>query len=178
MKIGIAGTGGIGSNVAVHLVRSGVRRLKIVDFDRVDETNLNRQFYFHDQIGRFKVDALAENLRRIAPQAQIEALVLKLAPANMATTFADCDLVVEGFDGQTQKKELLEALAESGPPIVSACGVAGTGLEAIRRRSMGACTIVGDFTTDACDARCHAPKVAAIAALMAHIVLERGDFYD
>ena len=62
MKIGIAGAGGIGSNVAACLVRSGVQQLKIVDFDSVDESNLNRQFYFHDQIGRPKVQALAENL--------------------------------------------------------------------------------------------------------------------
>jgi sulfur carrier protein ThiS adenylyltransferase len=59
MNIGIAGVGGIGSNVAVNLVRSGIASLKIVDFDRVEPSNLNRQFYFHDQIGRLKVEALA-----------------------------------------------------------------------------------------------------------------------
>ena len=65
MRIGIAGAGGLGSNVAVNLVRTGVKKLKIVDFDVVDESNLNRQFYFMDQVGRPKVEALRENLLRI-----------------------------------------------------------------------------------------------------------------
>ena len=63
MKIGIAGVGGIGSNVALNLVRSGVMQLKLIDFDRVEPGNLNRQFYFADQIGLFKVEALKINLR-------------------------------------------------------------------------------------------------------------------
>ena len=49
MKIGIAGTGGIGSNVAMHLVRSGITNLKFGDFDRIEKSNLNRQFYFEEQ---------------------------------------------------------------------------------------------------------------------------------
>ncbi len=178
MKIGIAGAGGIGSNVAVHLVRTGVRRLKIVDFDCVEATNLNRQFYFHDQIGRIKVAMLAENLLRIAPDAVVEQAVSRLASATMARIFSDCDLVVEGFDGEADKKRLLEALAPSGKPVVSACGVAGTRMDTIEVRRIGACTVVGDFTTDSRQARCHAPKVAVVAATMAHIVLEQGGFYD
>ncbi|MBT8340840.1 MAG: thiamine biosynthesis protein ThiF, partial [Desulfatitalea sp.] len=111
MKIGIAGAGGIGSNVAVHLIRSGLRRFKLVDDDRVETGNLNRQYYFHDQVGRVKVDALAENLLRIAPGAQIESVRLRLDQNNMARLFADCDVVVEGFDGRPQKKLLIEALS-------------------------------------------------------------------
>ena len=65
--IGIAGAGGLGSNCAMHLVRSGVRKFVIADFDTVSAGNLNRQFFFTDQIGRSKVEALAENLRRIEP---------------------------------------------------------------------------------------------------------------
>ncbi|RJQ83631.1 MAG: sulfur carrier protein ThiS adenylyltransferase ThiF [Desulfobacteraceae bacterium] len=178
MKIGIAGTGGIGSNVAVFLVRSGVRRLKLVDFDRVDGVNLNRQFYFRDQIGRPKVEMLAENLLRIAPEARIERLVMRLDAGNLPALFDDCDAVVEGFDGSTEKKLLLEALAPTGRLIVSASGVAGRSMEAITTRRMGSCTIIGDFQTDAADARCYAPKVAAVAAMMAHVILEKGGYYD
>ncbi len=78
MKIGIAGVGGIGSNVAVHLVRAGCTSLKLVDFDRVEHSNLNRQFYFIDQIGGYKVDMLRENLLRIVPEATIETAKLRL----------------------------------------------------------------------------------------------------
>jgi len=178
MKIGIAGTGGIGSNVAVCLIRSGVRRFKIVDFDRVDESNLGRQFYFHDQIGRFKVEVLAENLTRIAPDVQIEPLILRLGAATMATTFGDCDAVVEGLDGKAEKKILLEAMALTGCLVVSASGVAGRRMERIEMRQMGSCTIIGDFQTDVGEAQCYAPKVTAIAAMMAHVILEKGGYYD
>jgi sulfur carrier protein ThiS adenylyltransferase len=178
MKIGIAGAGGIGSNVAVYLVRTGVRRFKIVDFDQVEPSNLNRQFYFHDQVGSDKVEMLARNLARIAPEAIIEPVVLKLDAGNMAATFGDCDVVVEGFDGPREKKQLLEAMAAIGKPVVSACGVAGTRMDAIQVRRMGACTIVGDLETDVGHARCHAPKVGLVAAMMAHIVLEKGGYYD
>lgn len=178
MKVGIAGAGGIGSNVAAFLARGGVRRFKLVDMDRVEAGNLNRQFYFRDQIGRFKVEALAENLLRIAPEADIEQRVMRLDEATMAACFEDCDVVVEGFDGRTAKKMLLEALAPSGRPIVSASGVAGCDLDGIRKHCFGPCTVIGDFCTDADQARCHAPKVALVAAMMAHVVLEKGGYYD
>ena len=178
MKIGIAGTGGIGSNVAAFLVRSGARRLKLVDFDRVDATNLNRQFFFRDQVGRLKVDVLAENLLRLAPDARIERQVLRLDAGNLAAAFADCEAIVEGFDSRRHKKMLLETLAPSGRLIVAASGVAGTRLDAIETRQLGSCTIIGDFQTDVRNARCHAPKVAIVAAMMAHVILEKGGYYE
>ena len=178
MKVGIAGAGGIGSNVAAFLARGGVRRFKLVDGDRVEASNLNRQFYFRDQIGCFKVAALAENLRRIVPEADIEPLVVRLDGPAMVECFRDCDVVVEGFDGRADKKMLLEALAPLGRTIVSASGVAGCDLDGIRKHCFGPCTVIGDFCTDADQARCHAPKVALVAAMMAHVVLEKGGFYD
>jgi len=178
MKIGIAGTGGIGSNVAHLLVRGGVRRLKLVDFDRVDASNLNRQFFFHDQIGRTKVEVLADNLRRIAPDLHLDTMVLRLHEANMAATFHDCDAVVEGFDDHAAKKRLMETLAAAGRPIVSASGVAGPDLDGIGTRRLGNATIIGDFRTDAGQALCFAPKVTIVAAMMAHVLLEKGGYYE
>jgi sulfur carrier protein ThiS adenylyltransferase len=178
MKIGIAGCGGIGSNVAVNLVRSGVKQIKLVDFDLVDASNLNRQFYFKDQIGRPKVEMLAINLKRIDPNLTTETLMLKLDAANIAPTFADCHLVVEGFDGQVQKKLLLEALADTDKIVVSASGIAGHCMKDISIRQMGNCAVVGDFKTDCRHAGLYAPKVTAIAAMMADIVLEKGGYYD
>ncbi len=72
--VGIAGVGGLGSSVAVALARVGVGRLMIADFDVVEPSNLNRQQYFIDQIGSYKVEALASNLRRINPYVTVEAL--------------------------------------------------------------------------------------------------------
>lgn len=171
MKIGIAGVGGIGSNVAVNLVRSGILWLRIIDFDRVESSNLNRQFYFHDQIGRPKVEALTENLCRIQPQLQIEALHTRIDRFNCRLLLDDCDLIVEGFDQTTDKKVLLEALG-SDRNVVSACGIAGSDLTTIGNRRIGNCWIVGDFTTDCADAPLYAHKVGTVANHMSAFILQ------
>jgi sulfur carrier protein ThiS adenylyltransferase len=177
MIIGIAGAGGIGSNVAVNLVRSGVDHLKIVDFDRVESSNLNRQFYFHDQIGRFKVEALQENLKRIRPAVRIEALAERIDTANCQHIFLDCDLIVEGFDRQADKKMLVEQFAGSRI-VVSACGIAGSDLAAIRTRQLGNCTIAGDFVTDCVDAPLFAHKVTTVANYMTQCILQQRRAYE
>lgn len=178
MKIGIAGVGGIGSNVALNLVRSGVSCLKVVDFDRVEASNLNRQFYFHDQIGRLKVEMLAENLRRIRADIQIETVAVRIDATNCSDLFADCLLVVEGLDRRTDKKMLLEALADGERTVVSACGIAGHDLEGIRVQRLGRCFIAGDFAGDCADSPLFAHKVLAVAGRMTDIILRRGGYYD
>ena len=90
--VGIAGAGGLGSNCAMHLVRAGVKKLVIADFDVVGESNLNRQFFFRDQLGRKKVDALGENLRRIEPDLSLDLRDVRLAPDNIDWTFSGCSV--------------------------------------------------------------------------------------
>ncbi len=177
MKIGIAGAGGIGSNVAANLVRSGIDELKIVDFDRVEASNLNRQFYFHDQIGRFKVEALIENLKRIRPEVRIEVVVERIAATNCLHLFFDCDLIVEGLDCQEDKKMLVEQFA-GNRVVVSACGIAGSDCTTIRTRRLGNCTFTGDFITDCVDAPLYAHKVATVANYMTQCILQQGIAYD
>jgi sulfur carrier protein ThiS adenylyltransferase len=175
MKIGIAGAGGIGSNVAMMLARGGIDALKLVDFDRVEAANLNRQFYFSDQVGRLKVEMLAENLRRIRPGIAIEAVPARLDAGNCAAIFADCPLVVEGLDLAVEKKMLFEALAPTGRIIVSACGIADADLSAIRVRQVGNCHIVGDFSSDCARDPLCAHKVLAVACRMTEIILHPGE---
>ena len=170
MRIGIAGVGGIGSNVAINLVRSGVDWLRIVDFDRVEASNLNRQFYFFDQIGRLKTEALAENLRRIRPDLAIEALAERVTGDNCRRLFVGCDLVVEGFDRPADKKMLLECLA-CDLPVVSACGIAGIDLAGIRSRRIGNCLVAGDLVTDCGRAPLFAHKVSTVANHLTEAIL-------
>jgi sulfur carrier protein ThiS adenylyltransferase len=127
VKVGIAGAGGLGSNCAAALVRSGFRKIKIADFDKVECSNLNRQFYSLRQAGQVKVEALAENLRGINPAAEIEALSIKLHSANAAEIFADCEVVVEAFDRPECKKLIVEAYISSTKLLVAASGIAGWG---------------------------------------------------
>jgi sulfur carrier protein ThiS adenylyltransferase len=169
-KIGIAGVGGIGSNVALNLVRSGIKLLKFVDFDRVESGNLNRQFYFADQVGLFKVEALKINLSRINPEVVLEASVQRIDRQNCAELLADCDLIVEGFDRQVDKKMLIETFADT-KTVVSASGIAGPDLSGIRSRRIGNCCIAGDFTTDCDQAPLYSHKVTTVANYMSEFIL-------
>ena len=177
MKIGIAGVGGIGSNIAVNLVRSGIDALRIIDFDRVETSNLNRQFYFHDQIGRLKVEALTENLQRIRPDLRIVAMAERVEAGNCQALLGDCDLVVEGFDRQADKKMLIETLGNTRI-VISACGIAGFELEAIGVRRLGHCWIVGDFVTDCIQAPLYAHKVVTVANYMTRLILQQRSCYE
>jgi len=178
MKVGIAGVGGIGSNVAVHLVRAGCTSLKLVDFDRVELSNLNRQFFFGNQVGGYKVDMLRENLTRIVPDAVIETSNLRCTPENMLDTFRGCQFLVEGFDDQQSKKLLVETFADSDMPIVSASGIAGREIDTIRVHRLGNCTIVGDLRTDSRKNSLYGPKISIIAAMMADFILKMGGYDD
>lgn len=173
IRVGIAGVGGIGSNVAVNLVRAGCTSLLLVDFDRVDSSNLNRQFYFADQVDSSKVDVLRANLLRIAPDANIEVRDLRLDAVNIVETFAGCQVLVEGFDDPEAKKQLVEAFADCDLPIVSASGIAGTALDGIRVQRLGNCAVVGDFISDFCENSLYGPKISIIAAMIADIVLRK-----
>ena len=172
-RVGIAGAGGLGSNCAMHLVRAGVRHLTVVDFDVVNESNLNRQFFFRDQIGMKKVDALKENLLRIDPDADIRAVDLRLDATSVRETFADCAVVVEAFDVAEAKAMLVAALAASGKTLVTASGLAGWGRSnAMRVRRMGNIIAVGDGETAVGEkAAPVSPRVGIAAAMQANSVV-------
>ncbi|NOY12369.1 MAG: sulfur carrier protein ThiS adenylyltransferase ThiF, partial [Deltaproteobacteria bacterium] len=125
--VGIAGVGGLGSNVAIALARVGIGQLILVDFDLVEPSNLNRQQYFIDQIGLPKVEALKENLLRINPGVKVDAYCRRITAENLAELFAPVDVLVEAFDAAEQKALLtsnfLSKVADT--PLVAASGMAG-----------------------------------------------------
>lgn len=173
--IGIAGAGGLGSNCAASLIRSGIGKLIIADFDVVTDANLNRQFFFHDQIGERKVDALRDNLLRICPFASLQMHNIKVSPENISLLFSTCDIVVEAFDLADQKQMLIEYMLENLPhiPVVAASGLAGWGgadmLSTIRSGSLYIC---GDETSEVSDENPPlAPKVNIVSNLQADTVL-------
>lgn len=151
--IGIAGLGGLGSNVAVALARLGAGKLIIADFDVVEEGNLTRQQYFIDQIGRPKVTATVENLGRINPDTKIETHRATLTPENIPEIFAEADVIAECFDAPDQKQMLVETVLTKmqKPVIVSVSGLAGYGnSNAIKtRRISKRLILVGDGITAA-----------------------------
>lgn len=171
---GIAGCGGLGSQVAVSLARAGVGRLILVDGDRVEESNLNRQHYFLEDIGRPKAEALAARLRTINPALQVQALVLRLEPGMVAGVFGPADLLVEAFDRAEEKRWLIEAWCRAFPgrPVIAASGVSGLGNSGrLRVRRSGLIAVCGDETSDMSEGLC-APRVAIVANLQANLAVQ------
>ena len=174
VRIGVAGAGGLGSNCAMHLVRSGIRPLVVADFDVVGESNLNRQFFFRDQLGMKKVDALKANLLRIDPEVDVQAVDVQLDAASTRELFEDCDIVVEAFDAVEAKTMILSTLMPLGMRLVTASGLAGWGKSnAMRVRKMGAnVVVVGDGETGvAPDVAPASPRVGIAAAMEANAVV-------
>ncbi len=172
-RVGIAGAGGLGSNCAMHLVRAGVLHLTVVDFDVVNESNLNRQFFFRDQLGRKKVEALKENLRSIGPAVDIRAVDMRLDASSAREVFADCDILVEAFDVVDAKVMLVSSFASSGKMLVTASGLAGWGRSnAMRVRKMGNIVAIGDGETAVgANAAPVSPRVGIAAAMEANAVV-------
>jgi len=173
-KVGIAGAGGLGSNCATALARSGFRSFVIADFDTVDAANLDRQAYFSDQIGMKKPNALKANLLRIMPGIDIEALALRLDRANIVAVFAGCDVIVECFDKIEAKSIFVEALLPSGKFLVAVSGLGGIGeSDGIRvHRIKENLVMVGDLRSDIETAPALAPRIMIAAAKQADVVLE------
>jgi sulfur carrier protein ThiS adenylyltransferase len=174
--VGIAGCGGLGSNCAISLARVGVGKLIIADFDKVDHSNLNRQYYFTDQVNLPKVDALKANIARIDPSIQVETHEITLDENNIPLIFAGCDVIVEAFDNAEMKQMIIEAVTEKLPGQVLVCGVglAGWGEnEKLRMSSYGNVHICGDLENEVSDEFPPlAPRVGIVANMEANQVLE------
>ena len=126
-RVAIAGLGGLGSNIAVALARIGVGHLHLLDFDRIDLTNLNRQQYFLDQVGWYKTEALAETLQRISPYLDIRFDTVKITEENIKELFEADDIVCEAFDVPECKAMLVSGILEHFPEkkLIAASGLAG-----------------------------------------------------
>jgi sulfur carrier protein ThiS adenylyltransferase len=174
--VGIAGAGGLGSNCAVALARVGLGKLIISDFDIVNESNLNRQYFFRDQLGVKKVTALKENIERINPEIEIITNDIKLNEDNIVEIYKDCDVLVEAFDLAEMKKMLIETCLTElpGKPIVLGLGMAGFGdSNSIQFRQSENLYICGDEKSEVSDNNPPlAPRVGMVANMQANTVLE------
>lgn len=126
-KVAIAGLGGLGSNIAVMLARTGVGSLLLVDFDVVEPSNLNRQNYYICDLGMPKTVALQEQIRKINPFINVKIKTVRVEEANVPELFTDYDVVCEAFDNPEAKAMLVNSVLEQlpGVKIVAASGMAG-----------------------------------------------------
>jgi len=174
--VAVCGLGGLGSNIALSLARAGIGRLILIDFDRVDLTNLHRQQYKAEQIGRYKTEALAENLREIAPYIKTDGFTERITEENLAELLKDADIICEALDDAQNKAMLANGVMERLPGryLVAASGMAGMGSpNRIRTRKITEnFYLCGDGESDAANSiGLVAPRVMLCAAHQAHTVL-------
>ncbi len=174
--VAVCGLGGLGSNIATALARAGVGRLLLIDFDKVDLSNLHRQQYKAGQIGRCKTDALAENLLEIAPYAQIDTITARITEENCVQLLEGADVICEAFDDARGKAVLANQILTTMPDtfLVAASGMAGMGsANAIQTRKItNRFYLCGDTVSDVEEAGgLFSSRVMVCAAHQAHMVL-------
>ncbi len=174
--VGICGAGGLGSNIVVSLLRAGIQHFIIADFDTVERSNLNRQFYFLDQIGMTKVDALHQSLVRINPHVQTTLHQTKVTEENFSALFAEVDIMVEAFDDPEQKAMVANSCLRLFPDrfIVMGSGLSGYGKNFLLETTVcGKLVICGDQQTSASPENgLAAPRLGIVAQMQANVVLE------
>jgi sulfur carrier protein ThiS adenylyltransferase len=176
-SVGIAGAGGLGSNCAAALARSGVGTLVICDFDFVEEENLTRQYYFTGQAGMMKTNALKDNIKNINPSVKVVVHQKKIIASDIPEIFENCHVIVEAFDGADMKEMLIEAVQKSLPgiPLIVGSGLAGWGKsnEIRCRRIDDSLYVCGDESTETTEnVPPLAPRVGMVANMQANVVLE------
>lgn len=174
--VAVCGLGGLGSNIAISLARVGIGKLILIDYDRVDITNLHRQQYKANQIGEYKTEAIKKNLAEIAPYIEIDTVTQKLTEENCAEYLVKSDVVCEAFDVPEAKAMLVNSVLEKLPNcyLVASSGMAGMGTpNAIRtRKIMKNFYLCGDGVSTLEDTiGLVAPRVMICAAHQAQTVL-------
>lgn len=175
-SVAVCGLGGLGSNIAVSLARAGIGRLILIDFDRVDISNLHRQQYKACQIGMQKTDALSDNLLEIAPYLTIQAHVCRITEDNFLTMLSDADIICEAFDRAEEKAMLAGCVLEHMPDkyLIASSGMAGFGTANLikTRKITGHFYLCGDEVSDVneCESLVSS-RVMLCAAHQAHMAL-------
>lgn len=128
-RVAVCGLGGLGSNIAIALARAGVGHLHLIDFDRVDLTNLNRQQYAVGQLGQYKTDALRETLALISPYCDVTCDTVRVTEETLPDLLKTEDYICEAFDRAEAKAMLVSGVLEHFPEkyLVAGSGLAGLG---------------------------------------------------
>ncbi|MDR2696344.1 MAG: sulfur carrier protein ThiS adenylyltransferase ThiF [Deltaproteobacteria bacterium] len=177
-RVGLAGAGGLGSNCAMMLARSGIGQLVLVDGDEVEASNLNRQHYFPRHLGQGKALALGEQIRELGAM-HVDARRVRLDARNIPDILALAPIWVEALDDPATKRLFVEEAMRAGVFCVSASGLAGWGGPPMQRRVLAyrdgspRLVLVGDFSSAVSETLPPlAPRVTQAAAMQADAVLE------
>jgi sulfur carrier protein ThiS adenylyltransferase len=174
--VGIAGCGGLGSNCAVALARSGVGKLVLVDDDRVELSNLNRQVFTRRHVGMSKALALADVIREIRDEIVLTVYEDRITDNIVTELFASCQVLIEAFDTVESKSMIMRAFMDDvfkDAWLVGASGLAGIGpADALKTHRIGRRIYVcGDLETDVAEQGVMAPRVLQVAAQQANLAV-------
>ena len=183
-KVAVVGLGGLGSNVAMWLARLGVGQLLLYDFDKVELSNLNRQYYFLEDVGQYKATALLRHLQAVNPYGNYQSRVVRLTEDNLAELVSEAHIVCEALDSPETKALLVNGVLENHPDkyLVAASGLAGFAISSTMqvRRVTSHFYLCGDGMSDMlelplCGARvglCAAQQALTIARIILQIESE------
>ncbi len=175
-SVAVCGLGGLGSNAAIALARAGVGSLHLIDFDKVDLSNLNRQQYAVSQLGMCKTDAMRHIISEIAPYCNVKTDTIRLTEDNICEALSGDDIICECFDNAESKAMLVNTVTEklTDKYIVAASGMSGlhTSNTIRTRRVTSHFYICGDMESGVeADGTLFAPRVMLCAAHQSNMVL-------
>lgn len=174
--VAVCGLGGLGSAVALMLARAGVGHLHLIDFDKVDVSNLNRQQYSLNQVGMYKTQALKENILSACPYCEVLLHNTKITEKNISELLKDDDIICEAFDNAECKAMLLNEVAQNlrDKYLICASGMAGLRCanEIKTKKITEKIYICGDFKSDVDNGgTLFSSRVMVCAAHQANIIL-------
>ncbi len=174
--VAVAGLGGLGSHISVFLARAGVRHLHLIDFDRVDESNLHRQYYRMQDIGTYKTETLRKEIQAITSECAVTIDTVRVSEENIDALFGNDEIICEAFDDPVAKALLVNTVLDHFPQkyLVSASGLAGCGSanDIVTRKVSSRFYLCGDGINEKKPGeRLVAPRVALCAAHQALMVI-------
>lgn len=179
--VSILGCGGLGSNIAMMLARSGIGHINLYDFDVVEYSNLNRQNYSVNEVGQRKVDATKNRLEETLPFVDVKAYNIYLDDENLDQILDGANYFVEAFDNKESKIRVFDYFAKrEGKYLFTASGLSGLGnLEDVKIKKFNNITMVGDFFSKPEEGGLYLPYVSIMASLEALECLKkiREDYY-
>lgn len=175
--VAICGLGGLGSNIAILLARAGLGHLILIDFDKIDISNLHRQQYKYSQVGDYKTEALKNNLKEISPFTKYKIYNEKITEDNMEMFLSEADIICEAFDNAESKAMLVDSVLVKYPKkiLISASGMAGLldGNLIKTRKITDRFYLCGDEKSEVnYDSPLFATRVSICASHQAHMVVQ------
>ena len=179
-KVSILGCGGLGSNIAMTLARSGIGELYLYDFDLIEYSNLNRQNFTLDELGGDKAELTKKKIESTLPYVKCHNQNIYLDTESMDSIVDRTDIFIEAFDNKESKTMLFDYfVGRQDKYLITGNGVSGLGeLSDIKIKQIENVIMIGDFNSNP-DEGLYLAYVSLIANLEALTAIKiiKGDYY-